>query len=77
MLVRSTYDIKDAAVAEKFQYRYSGRYQYRDGSFAFVWDTESVSAELLEFNPFRSKLSEKQKKEFVESMKQQLPEKKA
>jgi hypothetical protein len=77
MLVRSTYDIKDAAVAEKCQYKYSGKYQYQDGNLAVVWDTESVTADMLEFNPFRSKLSEKQKKEFVESMKQQLPEKKA
>lgn len=77
MLVRSTYDIKDAAIAEKCQYCYSGKYHYQNGEMTVVWDPESVTAELLEFNPFRSKLTEKQKKEFVESMKQQLPEKKA
>ncbi len=77
MLVRSTYDIKDASIAEKCQYQYSGKYQYQDGNLKVDWDTESVTAELLEFNPFRAKLSEKQKKEFVESMKKQLPEKKA
>ena len=72
---RSTYDVKDASIIDRGAYYYSGTYHLSQNEILIEWDISSVKAELLEFNPFRSKMSEKQKAAFIASMKQQLPDK--